>query len=347
MSIRRSVATGAIAAVVALSFALPVAAQGQGGGAAAQGRGGQPAQGAGGGGGGARGGGGRGGGGAFGGGPPPFTPAADAKDMKSVLYQWVWHMGMLRGQGEAELVGTAKYDAEGTIQVDGQACTLTKYHVDINYQVPGARTEIECKRANGSTYKNVETVAGRYVWDEDRPGAELVPGEGKATPKPAALEERQIRLWANPHAATKAAIAAAAGVTVDEEFVQNPATLLDKQAAAGVKGTATLAWEGKNAIITYPTPGISGATTTVTLGEKFLPERVVVKHGSNTTEFAYSDYGDYNNPLARIEALWPGRIVESRNGKVVRDTKTTLTQIYQLYTPIAVPASVKKAGPVK
>jgi hypothetical protein len=333
MSIRRSVATGAIAAAIALSCALPAAAQGQGGGAAA------PAQG------GARGGGGRGGG--FGGGPPPYTPAPDAKDMKAVLYNWTWHMGMLRGQSEPELIGTLKYDAEGTVQVDGQPCTLTKYHVDANYQIPGARTEIECKRANGSTYKNVETFAGRYVWDEDRPGAELVPGEGKATPKPAALEERVIRLWANPHGAAKAAIAAAAGVTIEDEFVQNPATLLDKQAAAGVKGTATLAWEGKSAIITYPFPGIAGATTTVTLGENYLPERVVVKHGSNTTEFVYSDFADFNNPLAKIEALWPGRIVESRNGKVVRDTKTTLTQIYQLYTPIPVPPSVQKAGPVK
>ena len=332
MSIRRSVATGAIAAVVGLSCALPVAAQGQG-------RGGAQAQG-----------GGRGGGrgGGFGGGAPPFTPEPDAKDMKAVLYNWTWHLGMLRGQNEPELIGTLKYDGEGTVQIDGQPCTLTKYHVDANYQIPGARTEIECKRSNGSTYKNVETFAGRYVWDEDRPGAELVPGEGKATSKnAAALEERMIRLWANPHGAAKAAIAAAAGVTIEDEFVQNPATLLDKQAAAGVKGTATLAWEGKSAIVTYPFPGIAGATTTVTLGEKYLPERIVVKHGSNTTEFVYSDFADFNNPLAKIEALWPGRIVESRNGKVVRDTKTTLTQIYQLYTPIPVPASVKKAGPIK
>jgi len=47
-----------------------------------------------------------------------------------------------------------------------------------------------------------------------------------------------------------------------------------------------------------------------------MPERVVVKHGTNTTEFVYSGFADFNNPLAKIEALWPGRIVESRNGKV-------------------------------
>src|SRR5258708_17785727 len=36
---------------------------------------------------------------------------------------------------------------------------------------------------SGQTYKNVETVSGEYAWDEDIPGAELVPGKGKATPR--------------------------------------------------------------------------------------------------------------------------------------------------------------------
>ena len=37
---------------------------------------------------------------------PPFTPEPGAKDLKSVLYNWVWHVGMLRGQAENELMGT-------------------------------------------------------------------------------------------------------------------------------------------------------------------------------------------------------------------------------------------------
>src|SRR5262245_27525241 len=149
MSIRRFVATGAIAAVVAVGCALPAAAQGQAGGAAPAQGGPPPA---------AQGGRG-GGGGGFGGGPPPFTPTAGAKDMKSVLYNWTWHMGMLRGQAEPELIGTLDYHAEGTIQVSGQPCTLTKYRVQANYQIPGMRAQIECKRANGQTYSNVETFA--------------------------------------------------------------------------------------------------------------------------------------------------------------------------------------------
>jgi hypothetical protein len=313
MSVRQSIATCTLAVVVAMSSALPAGAQGGGGG--------------------------------FGGGAPPYTPEPGAKDLKAVLYNWVWHMGMLRGQAEPELVGTLDYHGEGTVQVDGQPCTLTKFRVSANYQIPGYRTQIECKRPNGQTYANIETMSGEYAWDEDRPGAEIVAGEGKATPKSAALQERMIRLWASPHGAAKAAIAAAAGVPPSESFAQNPATLLDRQATAGVKGTTTLSWEGNKAVLTFPLPGVAGATATATLDETFLPERVVVRHGRDTTEFVYGNYQDFNNPLHRIEALYAGTIVERRNGTVVRDLKTTLTEIGQVYVVVPVPASVRSAGP--
>lgn len=311
MSFRRFVATG-VFAVAMSAGALSVSAQGGGGG--------------------------------FGGGPPPFTPEPGAKDLKSVLYNWVWHMGMLRGQAESELIGTLDYHAEGgTVQVNGQPCTLTKFRMQANYQIPGLRTQIECRRQNGQTYSNVETLSGAYAWDEDIPGAEIVPGEGKATPRPNMLEERRIRLWASPHGAPKAAIAAAAGVSIADAFVQNPATLLDRQAAAGVKGNTTLEWQGDKPVLTFPLPDVPGAVATATLSPDFLPERVVVKHGSNTTEFVYGNFQDFNNPLHRIEALYAGTIVERRNGTVVRDLRTRETEIGQVYVQMPVPASVRNA----
>src|SRR5690606_8927617 len=154
-------------------------------------------------------------------------------------FNWVWHMGMLRGQAENELIGTLEYRAEGTIQVEGQPCRLTKYRISANYQIPGYRTQIECTRPNGQTYANIETMSGDYAWDEDIPGAEIIAGQGTAKPRPETLLERRIRLWASPHGAPKAAIAAAAGVSLADAFVQNPAVLLDRQAAAGVKGSTT------------------------------------------------------------------------------------------------------------
>ena len=319
---RRSLVTGVLAVLVAMSG---VTAEGQG-------QGGPP-------GGPGRGGAGRGGRGAA------FTPEPGAKDLKSVLYNWTWHMGMLRSGNESELVKTLDYHAEGgTIQVDGQPCTLTKYRVQANYQVPGYRAQIACTRPNKQAYSNVETVSGAYAWDEDIPGAELVPGKGKATPRPAALEERLIRLWASPHGAPKAAIAGAAGLPPSESFGQNPAALLDRQAAAGAKATTTLSWQGDRAVVTFPIPGVPGATATATLDQGFLPERVVVTHGTNKTEFVYGNFQDWNNPLFKIEALYAGTIVERRNGVVVRDLKAKVTEIGQVYVVMPVPDSVQKAG---
>ena len=90
--------------------------------------------------------------------------------------------------------------------MDGQPCTLTKYRTSINYQTPGERIQYTCTRANGQTYSNVEVVSGQYAWNEDIPGAEIVPGKGKATPMATAVQDRLIRLWASPQGAPKAAL---------------------------------------------------------------------------------------------------------------------------------------------
>jgi hypothetical protein len=254
-------------------------------------------------------------------------------------------MGMLRSGAESELIKTLDYHADGgTFEVNGQACSITKARIQVNYQIPGYRTQVECTLPNGQTYKNIETMSGDFAWDEDIPGAELVAGKGKATPKPAALAERRIRLWASPQGAPKAAIAAAAGMSTYDAFGKNPATLLDSQAAAGVKGTTTLAWQGDKAIVTYPIPGVPGVMATATLDNTFLPERIVVKNGTNTTEFVYSNFQDFNNPLFKIEALMPATMIERRNGTTVRELKSKVTEIGQVYVIVPVPDSVRKAA---
>ena len=71
-----------------------------------------------------------------GGGPPLYTPTATDKDAKAVLYNWASHMGMLRGVEEHELAVSLEYQGNGTMQVEGQPCTLKKYRVSTNYQAP-------------------------------------------------------------------------------------------------------------------------------------------------------------------------------------------------------------------
>jgi hypothetical protein len=271
-------------------------------------------------------------------GPPPYTPTADARDLKSVLFNWTWHMGMLRGVEEHELTVSLEYQGNGTIQVDGQPCTLTKYRASTNYQTPGQRIQYTCTRG-GRTVSNVEVVSGTFAWNEDRPGAELVPGEGKATPMPRLVQERLIRLWASPQGAAKAALA---GAGVDLLAMnRNPGGLLQEGTAQ--IGDTSVAWEGGKPVVTFPIPGVSGATATATLDNRFMAERVVVTQGSTTTEFTYSDYDDWNNPLNKIEAYYAGKMVERRNGTVVRDLTTTETETGSVYVVMPVPKSVGNA----
>ena len=271
-------------------------------------------------------------------GPPPYRPAPGAKDLRAVLFNWTWHMGMLRGLDEHELIVSLEYQGKGTIQVDGQPCTLTKYRASTSYQTPGQRVQYTCTRANGQTHSGIEVVSGLYAWNEDIAGAEIVAGKGKATPMSGAVQERLIRLWASPQGAPKAAIAAAAPTN---ELGPNPGTLLKDGVDAA--GQTTLAWEAGKPVVTFPIPGVPGATASATLDAKYMAERVVVKQGSTTIEFTYGDYQDWNNPLNKIEAFYAGKMVERRNGAVVRDLTTVETETGSVYVVMPVPASVRKA----
>jgi hypothetical protein len=268
---------------------------------------------------------------------PPYTPAAGAKDLKAVLFNWAWYMGMLRSSEERDLIMSLEYQGKGTIQVDGQPCNVAKYRTSISYQTSGERIQYTGTRPNGQACSNVEVLSGAYAWNEDIPGAELVPGKGKATPMPATVEERMIRLWASPQGAFKGAMA---GISDPPEMAPRPQLV---PADVSMAGKTSVKWEGNKPAVTFPIPGVPAAIATATLDTKFMPERVVVKHGSNTYEFTYSDYRDFNNPLNPAEAFYAGRMTERKNGAVVRDITTTLTETAQMYVVMPVPASVKAA----
>ena len=321
-----------VAIAVALTISAPSSASAQARGAAPAAAPAQGGRGAGAGGGGAQGGG-RGGRG----GAPLYTPAAGAKDLKAVLFNWAWYMGMLRSSEEYDLIMSLEYQGKGTMQVDGQPCNVTKYRTSISYQTSGERIQITGTRPNGQSCSNVEVLSGAYAWNEDIPGAELVPGKGKATPMPATVEERMIRLWAGPQGAFKAAFA---GTSDPPPMTPRPQRL---PADVMTVGKTSVAWEGNKPVLTFPIPGVPNATATATLDAKFMAESVVVKNGANTYEFTYSDYKDWNNPLNPAEAFYAGKMTEKKNGTVVRDITTTLTETGQMYVVMPVPASVKAA----
>ena len=288
-------------------------------------------------------------------GPPPYTPEPDAKDLKSVLFNWPWHQGMLRGIEEHELQVSLQYRAEGTIQVNGQACKLAPfadgkregelgsagYRLDVSYQQPGYRTEIKCTLPNGRTYSTIEVVSGKYAWDEDVRGAALESGRGTTKPMPNAVAERLIRLWASPQGAPKAALAGA-GIPLRKVW-RNPGELLE--AGSAKIGDTSVAWEGKTPIITFPIPGVEGATAVAELDARFMTKTVTVKYGRDTYEFNYSGYDDFNNPLNKVEVLMAGKMTETKNGKVVRELTTKQTETGSVYVVVPVPKSVSGKDP--
>ena len=270
--------------------------------------------------------------------PEPYTPAADAKDLKAVLFNWMRNMGMLKGHDERDMVASLEYQGKGSIQVEGQPCALTKYRASTNYQTFSQRIQYTCTQANGQTYPNIEVVSGLYAWDEDTPGAQIGPTKGKVTPMPAAVQERLIRFWASPQGAPKAAVA---GTSQTFWLGANPGTLFADGLAK--VGQTSVSWESGKPVVTFPLPGVPGATATATLDAKYMTERVVVKQGSATTEFTYGDYQDWNNPLNKIEVFYAGKMVERKNGTVVRDLTTTETETGNVYVVAPVPASVQAA----
>jgi hypothetical protein len=313
--------------VVAVVLAMTAAAQAQAP-AGAQGPAGAPG-----------GGGGRGRGGDPNAGAP-YTPAAGAKDLRAVLFNWMWGQGMLKGTDERDMVATLEYQAKGgTIQVDGQPCTLSKYRASTNYQTLSQRIQYTCTRANKQTYSNIEVVSWQYAWNEDTPGAEIAGTKGKVAAMPAAVQERLIRIWASPQGAPKSALA---GTMDTWTLGANPGTTVPEGVMKA--GNTSVSWDAAGKpVVTFPIPGVPGATGTATLDAKYMTEKVVVTQGQTTTEFTYSDYKDWNNPLNHIEVFYAGKMTEKKNGAVVRDLTTDVTETGNVYVVAPVPPSVAKA----
>ena len=248
--------------------------------------------------------------------PPATAKAAAAGDRKSVLFNWMWYTGMLRGIQEVDAVASLELQGTGTILVQGQPCRLTNYRASINYQVSGMRVQYTCTLPNGQSHKAIEVVSGAFAWDEDIVGAGLVPGRGTATPNRTALNERLIRLWSSPQAAPKAAVAAGENTKV--------------------------AMEGGKPVVTFPIPG--GAMAKATLNAESQAERIEATLGNVVTEFTYEKYDDYNPPDDKVYGYLPGHIVEKRNGMTILDLTIKQTDVGNLYVVVPVPQSVRTAA---
>ena len=270
-------------------------------------------------------------------GAPPYTPAAGAKDLKSVLFNWAWHTGMLRSDQEYDLIMTLAYSGKGTMQVGGQPCNVTMYRSDINYKMSGERIRITGTRPNGQSCSTIEVISGAYTWNEDIHGCRARPGQGQSHAD-----------GGNRRGADDSPVGRPAGCVQGRIRRDDGSTANDPQAAAAGSrcddDRQDVRRMGRQqAGVDVPDPGRPHCH-----GDRHARREVHGRerrgeNGANTYEFTYSDYKDWNNPLNPAEALYAGRMTEKKNGTVVRDITTTVTETGQMYVTIPVPASIKAA----
>ena len=77
----------------------------------------------------------------------PYTPPPNAKDLKAVLFHWMWGTGMLKGHDERDMVASLEY--QGKLHSSGRA-TLYVDKVSHQQQIKRRRSQPKRRRRGGS-----------------------------------------------------------------------------------------------------------------------------------------------------------------------------------------------------
>jgi hypothetical protein len=234
-------------------------------------------------------------------GQTPAAAATPANDAKKVIETMQDNLGMLRGMQRNDAINRIEYWGEnGTKMIGGKPVKLSKWRVSLNYTMNGMRFDYTPEGGQ----RTIEVVSDKFAWNEDMPG-------GKATPMPAALQERQIQLVLTPIGMAKAAKAAG-----------------DAAKVATANGVTTL---------TFPA---DGAAITATLNKYMEPVKAEARYGTSVLNVTYDEYGDWNDD-AKADVYLPKHIVQTQNGMTVLDLTITHTNTYNPYVIMPIPANVK------
>ena len=230
--------------------------------------------------------------------PSPAAPPAN--DAKKVIETMMDNLGMLRGMQRNDSVNRVEMWGEnGTKVIGGKPVTLSTWKVSLNFTMNGMRFDY-----THDGQRTIEVVSDKYAWNEETPG-------GKATPMPAALQERQIQLVLTPIGMAKAAKAAG-----------------DAAKVSPTSGVTTL---------TFPA---YGGTVTATLNKYMEPVKAEGRYGTATVTATYDQYGDWNDD-AKADIYLPKHIVQTQNGMTVLDLTVTHTNTYNPYVIMPIPANVR------
>ena len=230
----------------------------------------------------------------------PSTTATPSTDPKKVIETMQDNLGMLRGMQRNDSINRIEmWGTNGTRVINGRSVTLATWKVSLNFTMSGMRFDYTPQGGQ----RTIEVVSDKFAWNEETPG-------GKATPMPAALQERQVQLVLTPIGMAKAAKAAG------------------DQAKVSVAGGVTT--------LTFPS---NGATITATLNKYMEPVKAEARYGTTVLNVTYDQYGDWNDD-AKADVYLPKHIVQTQNGMTVLDLTITHTNTYNPYVIMPIPASV-------
>lgn len=236
--------------------------------------------------------------------------SARAQEAFSMIGDAADAIGLLRGLKEVDNYIAGMYEGVGTMVVNGQTVQVPRYHAEMRYDIPGMRIDYDLGEG-AQQQRRGEVVAGKYAWNEDKPGAGLVPGYGTATPAPDAYAERLLQMWMTHMGAVKAAMAAVQKAKV-----------------------TTL---GGRPAVSFPLPApLQSTALTMTLDENKRPARIQARLGNRLYEAEYSNYKDFD----LSDAPYPARTVFKRDGQVVLDLILTNGWGYNPYVIFPIPKNV-------
>ena len=231
----------------------------------------------------------------------PSTTATPTTDSKKVIETMQDNLGMLRGMQRNDSINRIEvWGINGTRAMNGSPVTLATWKISLNFTMNGMRFDYTPQGGQ----RVIEVVSDKFAWNEETPG-------GKATPMPAALQDRQVQLVLTPIGMAKAAKAAG-----------------DAAKVSIVAGATTL---------TFPA---NGATITATLNKYMEPVKAEARYGTTVLNVTYDQYGDWNDD-AKADVYLPKRIVQTQNGATVLDLTVTHTNTYNPYVIMPIPANVR------
>ena len=231
----------------------------------------------------------------------PSTTATPTTDSKKVIETMQDNLGMLRGMQRNDSINRIEvWGTSGTRAISGSPVTLATWKISLNFTMNGMRFDYTPQGGQ----RVIEVVSDKFAWNEETPG-------GKATPMPAALQDRQVQLVLTPIGMAKAAKAAG-----------------DAAKVSIVAGATTL---------TFPA---NGATITATLNKYMEPVKAEARYGTTALNVTYDQYGDWNDD-AKADVYLPKRIVQTQNGATVLDLTVTHTNTYNPYVIMPIPANVR------